>query len=162
MAASAVAQQAALQCSALQSIDSAARSSKRTVVCQLQGHRSQRAGVRSHLQKSKSPLIRSTFVSGAPLVSPSALTRTVSAPTRRSVRCMAEPDAQSTNASGADVWLGRAAMLAFTAVLTTEIVAGKGVFALAGLETPSPGLAIAVAIVLGGGAAFSVLKSLFK
>ena len=41
---------------------------------------------------------------------------------------MAEPDAQSTDASGADVWVGRAAMLAFTAVLTTEIVSGKGVF----------------------------------
>lgn len=41
---------------------------------------------------------------------------------------MAEPDAQSANASGGHVWVGRAAMLAFTAVLATEIVSGKGVF----------------------------------
>jgi hypothetical protein len=59
-----------------------------------------------------------------------AATRTVSAPSRQGVRCMAEPEAQASEGSSVDIWLGRAAMVAFTAVLTTEIVSGKGVFAV--------------------------------
>jgi hypothetical protein len=70
-----------------------------------------------------------------------AATRTVSAPARQGVRCMAEPEAQASEGSSVDIWLGRAAMVAFTAVLTTEIVSGKGVFSVSP-RTDAPPLVV--------------------
>lgn len=67
-----------------------------------------------------------------------AATRTVSAPSHQGVRCMAEPEAQASEGSSVDIWLGRAAMVAFTAVLTTEIVSGKGVFSVSPRTDASP------------------------
>ncbi|KAG6551439.1 hypothetical protein Mapa_007085 [Marchantia paleacea] len=72
-------------------------------------------------------------------------------------RC--ESKTEESGGPSADIWIGRAAMVGFAAAITTEIVTGKGVLASAGLSTPQPTLALALAALVGGVAAFGVFRS---
>ncbi|BBN04677.1 hypothetical protein MPTK1_3g06770 [Marchantia polymorpha subsp. ruderalis] len=72
-------------------------------------------------------------------------------------RC--ESKTEETRGPSADIWIGRLAMVGFAAAITSEIVTGKGVLATAGLSTPQPTLALALAALVGGLTAFGVFRS---
>ncbi|CAN6363510.1 unnamed protein product [Urochloa humidicola] len=68
--------------------------------------------------------------------------RRVSSRAARSVSIRCEQSAKQ--GSGADVWLGRAAMVGFASAISVEVATGKGFLQNFGVATPAPTLALAV------------------
>ncbi|EFJ06327.1 LHC-related protein, partial [Selaginella moellendorffii] len=73
------------------------------------------------------------------------------------VKC--EQGASSSAGGEVGIWVGRFAMLGFVGTLAVEIGTGKGLLETAGLTTPAPIPALAVAGVLGVIAALGIFRS---
>eukprot|EP00897_Mesotaenium_endlicherianum_P005693 jgi/Mesen1/5151/ME000255S04117 len=73
-------------------------------------------------------------------------------------RCMSD-DAEEAGGSNLNIWLGRAAMLAFGAALSTEVITGKGVLENIGVTSPVPQLALGLTAVVGAVTAFGIFRS---
>ncbi|XP_062183326.1 stress enhanced protein 1, chloroplastic-like [Phragmites australis] len=79
------------------------------------------------------------------------------AATSLSIRC--EQSAKQGGGGGADVWLGRAAMVGFASAIAVEVSTGKGFLENFGVATPAPTLALAVSGLVVGLAVFFLLQS---
>ncbi|KAL3693191.1 hypothetical protein R1sor_006842 [Riccia sorocarpa] len=97
----------------------------------------------------------SAYFGTSDLVVSRAQTKAVKRVSVGAVRC----ETKTGGNTGPDIWVGRAAMLGFVAALATEIATGKGVLASAGVGTPQPTLALALAALAGGVTAFGVFRS---
>ncbi|KAL2634601.1 hypothetical protein R1flu_006080 [Riccia fluitans] len=97
----------------------------------------------------------STYFGTSDSVAPRAQTRAARQVSVGVVRC----ETKTEKSTSPDIWVGRAAMLGFVAALATEIATGKGVLASAGVSTPQPTLALALATLAGGVTAFGVFRS---
>ncbi|XP_039824899.1 stress enhanced protein 1, chloroplastic-like isoform X2 [Panicum virgatum] len=73
-----------------------------------------------------------------------------------SIRC--EQSAKQ-GGGGADVWLGRAAMVGFASAISVEVATGKGFLQNFGVATPAPTLALVVSGLVVGLAVFFLLQS---
>ncbi|CAN6373144.1 unnamed protein product [Urochloa humidicola] len=77
----------------------------------------------------------------------------------RSVSIRCEQSAKQGGAAGADVWLGRAAMVGFASAISVEVATGKGFLQNFGVATPAPTLALVVSGLVVGLAVFFLLQS---
>ncbi|CAL4979403.1 unnamed protein product [Urochloa decumbens] len=81
--------------------------------------------------------------------------RRVSSRAARSLSIRCEQSAKQ----GADVWLGRAAMVGFASAISVEVGTGKGFLQNFGVATPAPTLALVVSGLVVGLAVFFLLQS---
>ncbi|RLM58453.1 stress enhanced protein 1, chloroplastic-like isoform X2 [Panicum miliaceum] len=83
--------------------------------------------------------------------------RAVSSRAGRSLSIRCEQSAKQ--GGGADVWLGRAAMVGFASAISVEVATGKGFLQNFGVATPAPTLALVVSGLVVGLAVFFLLQS---
>ncbi|CAN6363500.1 unnamed protein product, partial [Urochloa humidicola] len=85
--------------------------------------------------------------------------RRVSSRSARSLSIRCEQSAKQGGGGGADVWLGRAAMVGFASAVAVEVSTGKGFLQNFGVATPAPALALVVSGLVIGLAVFFLLQS---
>ncbi|CAO2150982.1 unnamed protein product [Urochloa humidicola] len=100
-----------------------------------------------------------SFGRGASALRITSSKRHVSSRAARSLSIRCEQSAKQGGGGGADVWLGRAAMLGFASAVAVEVSTGKGFLQNFGVATPAPTLALVVSGLVVGLAVFFLLQS---
>ncbi|KAL3515314.1 hypothetical protein ACH5RR_022216 [Cinchona calisaya] len=104
--------------------------------------------------------IGTTFAIGSPLLirKASYSTKAASKATSVSIKC----EQSTKGGNSVDVWLGRFAMVGFSAAVSVEIATGKGLLENFGLTTPLPTVALAVTALVGVLTAIFIFQSASK
>ncbi|CAO2144823.1 unnamed protein product, partial [Urochloa humidicola] len=100
-----------------------------------------------------------SFGRGASELRVTSSKRHVSSTATRSLSIRCEQSVKQGGGGGADVWLGRAAMLGFASAVAVEVSTGKGFLQNLGVATPAPTLALVVSGLVVGLAVFFLLQS---
>ncbi|XP_073127010.1 stress enhanced protein 1, chloroplastic [Henckelia pumila] len=96
------------------------------------------------------------FATGSPLLIQKPFYQRFTAQNSKSVSIRCE---QSTEGNGLDIWIGRVAMVGFTAAITIEVATGKGLLENVGLTAPLPIAALAVTSLVGALLAVFIFQS---
>ncbi|XP_073027201.1 stress enhanced protein 1, chloroplastic-like [Primulina eburnea] len=87
------------------------------------------------------------FATGCPLLIQKPFYQRFTAQNSKFVSIRCEQNTKEGN--GLDIWIGRLAMVGFTAAITIEIATGKGLLENVGLITPLPIAALTVTALVG-------------
>ncbi|XP_075488494.1 stress enhanced protein 1, chloroplastic isoform X2 [Primulina tabacum] len=91
--------------------------------------------------------IVTVFATGCPLLIQKPFYQRFTAQNSKSVSIRCEQNTKEGN--GLDIWIGRLAMVGFTAAISIEIATGKGLLENVGLITPLPIAALTVTALVG-------------